>query len=207
MSHKHASDIISTEDLLSSIITNESETTNNKIRALIIVPGGGGKTTLVNCLQSTNINCADIDYYWDQEKEKEYINKLTFEWKNACLDIKNREKRHQIEDEYVLLKSILSKEKWSNEYMLDILFVQTFKQASLLMDKTCFSLNLLPTIKLHHHNLNLRSSSIEHAPDDFDVCIRQWKENEQHKPYVLYDNFEEFQHIVSLFHQFVLSKR
>lgn len=108
---KYVVDINSIEDFVSFIITNETETINNRIRGLIIVPGGGGKTTLVNNLKSTNIQCTDIDHYWDQEKQKDYINKLTLEWQNACLDISNKIKRQQIEDEYVLLKSILSKDK------------------------------------------------------------------------------------------------
>jgi hypothetical protein len=77
MATKYAGDVNSIEDLVSFIVTDETKTTNNRIRGLIIVPGGDGKTTLVNRLKSTNIKCADIDHYWDQEKQKEYVNKLT----------------------------------------------------------------------------------------------------------------------------------
>ncbi|CAF1049085.1 unnamed protein product [Didymodactylos carnosus] len=185
------------------VTCNDKISRNTRIRGLIIIPGGGGKTTLLSSLY-TKVACADIDDYWDQEQEQNRIQELTVDWKEACTN-NNLTKRHQIEDEYVLLKAKLSKQKWSHDEMYDLLFVQTYAQASVLLDENCFALNLLPTARLHHSNLYRRAKS-EHPPQDFDVCLTQWKENELYS-HVLYDTFEQLEKIVTLFHQFISSNR
>ncbi|CAF3300029.1 unnamed protein product [Rotaria sp. Silwood2] len=203
----NARDLFTITDLFPSVIHKESLSCSTRVRGLVVVPGGGGKTTLIDSLKFSNIHCADIDDYWDQQQEQETVRKLTSDWKDACLDVNNSFRRHLIEDHYVLLKARLCQQKWSKENQYDILFVQTCSQASLLMDEKCLVLNLLPTAQLHHTNLYRRTASIENPPDDYDVCMRQWKENEKHCSYVLYDSYEQLRDMVILFHKLILSKR
>ena len=198
--------IQSVDDLSAYLITSDSSISSSKVRGLIIVPGGGGKTTMIQILQEMSIPCADIDTYWDETEEKERVQQLTATWIEAC-EKNDSFQRHQIEDEYVLLKARLSKTKWSIENTFDLLFVQTYRQASILMTHdTCITLNLLPTARLHHQNLYQRSVD-HHPPKDMDVCQRQWQENDQQFPHIFYDNYEEFQRLVHLFHQYILRMR
>ena len=103
------------------------------MRGLVIVPGGGGKSTIIKSLQETIVTCSDIDDYWDQQQERDKVQQLTVNWNGAC-KTDDLIRRQQIEDEYVLLKATLSKRKWLSESRFDLLFVQTYGQAAILMD-------------------------------------------------------------------------
>ena len=70
---------------------------------------------------------------------------------------------------------------------------------------TCLALNLLPTARLHHENLYKRAAN-QHPPNDLNVCQRQWQENHERNPHILYDDFNEFHRLVILFHQIVLMR-
>lgn len=193
--------IESIDDLSPYVITSNS---SSKLRGLIIIPGGGGKTSTIKILHG--IPCADIDTYWDEREEKQRVEELTRTWITAC-EKNDSLQRQQIEDEYVLLKAQLSKSKWSIEKTFDLLFVQTFRQASLLMtNDPCIALNLLPTGRLHHQNLYQRSVD-HHPPKDMNVCQRQWQENVQYSPHIFYDNYEDLQRLINLFHQYLLRMR
>ena len=208
MSIGQAKDIQKKEDLLQWIKVGQGEASNadRHRRGLIIVPGGGGKSTFVEKCRSSSISCADIDQYWQSEKEKEEekLRKMIDEWQVACLNPENLQRRRALEDEFVLLKAELCREKWSGEEVIDLLFIQTVSQSSILLtDPCCSSLNLLPTESFHEENLRRRSQGLVNPPDDYQVCRRQWTENEREKNYLLYENFEEFECIVRLFHQMI----
>ena len=159
------------DDLHAFSISFHSSVASSKLRGIAIVPGGGGKSTIIKIFEELSISCADIDTYWDVEQEKDRIEQMTMNWKEAC-EKNDSIHRQQIENEYVLLKARLSKSKWSNETIFDLLFVQTYEQASILLtNDTCIALNLLPTARLHHENLYRRSPN-EHPPQDLDVCQR-----------------------------------
>jgi len=203
MSSSNSIEII--DNLESFLIVSGSRELSSKVRGLVIVPGGGGKSTIIQNLQQTIVACTDIDEYWDQDQQKAKVQQLTIDWNEAC-NKNDFIQRQQIEDEYVLLKAKLSKTKWFNETKFNLLFVQTYGQASILMDNnTSIALNLLPTARLHHENLYKRAAN-QHPPKDFDVCQRQWQENYERYPHILYDDFNEFSRLVILFHQFILSK-
>ena len=194
------------DDLNLFLIASDPRVLSSKVRGLVIVPGGGGKTTIIKSFQETIFPFSDIDDYWDQQQEKDKIQQLTADWNETC---KKNEliRRQQIEDEYVLLKAELSKTKWLSESTTDLLFVQTYGQASILMaNNTCVALNLLPTARLHHENLYKRAAN-QHPPSDLDVCQHQWQENHEQYPQILYDDFNEFRRLVILFHQFLLVTR
>jgi hypothetical protein len=204
---KSTSDTVKTiDDLNPFLITSDRRVVSSKVRGLVIVPGGGGKTTIIKDLQETIIACSDIDDYWEQQLEKDKVQQLTSDWNEACTK-NDLLRRRQIEDEYVLLKAKLSKTKWLTEQTFDLLFIQTYEQASILMDDdNCIAINLLPTAGLHHENLYKRAID-QHPPKDFDVCQRQWQENYKRYPHILYNDFNEFHRLVFLFHQFILAKR
>ena len=210
MSVAHAKDIQKKEDLIQWIKSGTGQQLDASRRqrrhGLVIVPGGGGKTTLVEKLQASPIRCVDIDQYWETEKDKEdeKVTKMIREWQAACLD-KDIQRRCELEDDFVLFKAELCREKWSRDDSLDLLFIQTTSQSSILLtDDRCSSLNLLPIDSFHQENLHRRSRSLSNSPpDDWNVCRRQWTENEREKTFVLYENFEEFERIVRLFHQMI----
>ena len=201
----HASKVATQNDLLPFIRSNRVKSCNRHIRGVIVVPGGGGKTTLVESLQSSDTVCVDIDQYWDQQREPETIEKLVAEWKEACQDNRNQAKRHQIEEQYVLLKARLCEDKWSKEDNARILFVQTPEQATTLLDENCYSIHLAPTDRLHRRNLLCRAKARAIPIDDFDVCRRQWLKVQEQSTFIFYDNFQEFEDLLKLFHQFLLS--
>lgn len=191
--------IKTSDDLREFLINYHSSIGSSKVRGIVIVPGGGGKSTIVKILEEKSIPCADIDTYWDVEQEKDRVAQMTTNWIKAC-KANDSIQRQQIENEYVLLKAQLSKSKWSNETTFDLLFVQTYEQASILLtNNICLALNLLPTVRLHHENLNKRSMN------DFDVCQRQWQENHQQIPHIIYDTHLEFARLVHLFHHLIIS--
>jgi hypothetical protein len=203
MSSSNSIEII--DNLESFLIVSGSRELSSKVRGLVIVPGGGGKSTIIQNLQQTIVACTDIDEYWDQDQQKAKVQQLTIDWNEAC-NKNDFIQRQQIEDEYVLLKAKLSKTKWFNETKFNLLFVQTYGQASILMDNNAsIALNLLPTVRLHHQNLYKRAAH-QHPPKHFDVCQRQWQENYERYPHSLYDDFNKFSRLVILFHQFILSK-
>lgn len=210
MSVVHAKDIHKKEDLIQWIKSGVRQPVDASQRerrhGLVIVPGGGGKTTLVEKLKASSIRCVDIDQYWETEKdrEEEKVRKMIREWQAACQD-KDIQRRCEVEDEFVLFKAEVCREKWSRDDSIDLLFIQTTSQSSILLgDDRYSSLNLLPTDAFHRENLHRRSQSLSHSPaDDWNVCRRQWKENEEEKTCVLYENFEEFERIVRLFHQMI----
>ena len=192
MSVVHAKEIQKKGDLIQWIklgVGQQLDTSRRERRhGLVIVPGGGGKTTLVEKLKASSICCADSDQYWETEKdrEEEKVTKMIREWQAACRD-KDIQQRWESEDEFVLFKAEVCREKWSRDDLVDLLFIQTTSSSSILLtDDQCSSLNRLPTDAFHQENLHRR---------------RQWKENEEEKTCVLYGNFEEFERIVRLFHQ------
>ena len=201
-----ASKIAAQTDLLPFIRSNPVKSCNRHIRGVIVVPGGGGKTTLVENRQSKDMVCVDIDQYWDQQQEPETIEKLVAEWKEACQDNQNRARRHQIEEQYVLLKARLCADKWSKEENARILFVQTPEQAAILLDENCYSMHLAPTDRLHRRNLLCRAKARVISIDDFDVCRRQWLRIQEQSTIISYDNFQELGDLLQLFHQFLLFK-
>ena len=200
-------EIQSMQDLRCWLGSNGNERDEVRCRALVIIPGGGGKSSFVNGFQSKDVECADFDLYWNDQANEEKVKHLREEWAK----ISDGPRRRDIEDEYVLLKAHLSRDKWINDVKnnprLLLLFVQTIGQAEILADERTFRINLLPADEFHQANLHRRRTLLGgNAPDDFQVCRRQWKEN-QEQVHLVYENFDELNDFLRLLLEFLVTKR